>query len=261
MKKRLLGIAFIASNATLLLAQSGVVIQHDGGGPNLAGGVYETNVYGTHPDLVGGVLEIHFVVRNETGTDQQWRITRRKLVGPSSAVWEEQVCWPPLCYTPSGDLYTTPSTSGNPAPTILNNSSTAVTSSGNTLAELKPRISFLDQSNNTYAHYRYYINQGGQYLDSIDLKINFTLGVTQLKQNPGVTLSPNPASDDLNISLVAVENANIKVVDVLGNTVYNETITNGSKNVDVSSFKNGVYFVIVEVPGIKPMNRKLIIRH
>jgi len=61
--------------------------------------------------------------------------------------------------------------------------------------------------------------------------------------------------------LVAVENANIKVVDVLGNTVYNETITNGSKNVDVSSFKNGVYFVIVEVPGIKPMNRKLIIRH
>lgn len=260
MKKLLLGFALITSSAAGLMAQSGVVIQHDGVGPNMAGGAYETTMYATHPDLVagGGTLDIHFTVTNNTGADKQWKITRKKMAVPAS--WSDQVCWPPNCYPASGDLYTTPSTSGNPAPTILNGTSTAVTTSGNVVAELKPRIT-IDQSGYGYAHYRYYINEGGQYIDSVDIKINFTLGVTPLKQNPSLTVSPNPASDDLTISLASVDNANVKVVDVLGNVVLNETISNGSKNVDVSSFKNGVYFVIVEAPGIKAMNRKLIIRH
>jgi hypothetical protein len=258
MKKLLLGIAFITISAAGLMAQSGVVIQHDGVGPNLAGGgFYETTMYATHPDLVagGGTLDIHFIVTNNTGTDQQWKITRKKMAVPST--WIDQICWPPTCFPASGDVYTTPSTTGNPAPIIVNG--THLTSTG-LEAEMKPRIT-LDQSTYGYAHYRYYINQGGQYIDSVDIKINFTLGVSPLKQNPTMTVSPNPASDDLNISLASVDNANVKVVDVLGNVVLNETIINGSKNVDVSSFKNGVYFVIVEAPGIKSMNRKLIIRH
>lgn len=260
MKKLLLGIAFVTVSAAGLLAQSGVVIQHDGTGPNMAGGAYETTMYGTHPDLVagGGTLDIHFTVTNNTGADKQWRITRKKIVAPPT--WSDQICWPPNCYPASGDLYTTPSTAGNPAPTILDGTSTAVVSTGNVVAELKPRIT-IDQANYGYAHYRYYVNEGGQYIDSVDIKINFTLGVSPLKQNPTMSVSPNPASDNLNISLASVENANLKVVDVLGNVVLNETISNGTKNVDVSSFKNGVYFVIVEAQGIKPMNRKLIIRH
>jgi hypothetical protein len=258
MKKLLLGFALITSSAAGLMAQSGVVIQHDGVGANLAGGAFETTMYATHPDVISGVYVVHFVVTNNTGADKQWRITRKKITAPTT--WSDQVCWPPLCYTPTGDLYTTPSTSGNPAPTILNNSSDAQTSSAIVLAELKPQIT-MDVANYGYAHYRYYINEGGQYIDSVDLKINFTLGISPLKQNPAMTVSPNPASDNMYISLASVDNANVKVVDVLGNVVMNETISNGSKNVDVSSFKNGVYFVIVEAPGIKPMNRKLIIRH
>ena len=51
------------------------------------------------------------------------------------------------------------------------------------------------------------------------------------------------------------------IVDALGNVVYNEQIANGTKSIDVSNFKNGVYFVIIDPSDAKPVNRKLIIRH
>lgn len=261
MKKLILGFTLIANCISgLTYAQSGVVIQHDGAGPNLAGGAYETTMYANHPDLVagGGTLDIHFTVTNNTGADHQWRITRKKISVPAS--WSDQVCWPPSCYPASGDLYTTPSTGGNPAPIILDGTSTAQTTSGNVLAEMKPRIT-PDALVNSYAHYRYYIYEGGVYVDSVDIKINYTLGVNQLKQNNALTISPNPADDNVNINIGAMENASVKVVDVLGNVVMTESIANGTKNLDVTGFKNGVYFVIVEANGVKPVNRKLIVRH
>jgi hypothetical protein len=260
MKKIILGIALCTIGTIGLRAQgpSGVVIQLNGSGSNLAGLAHEVTV--SDQDLGGGVLYLHFIVTNNNTTDRQWQITRKKISVPST--WVDQVCWPPTCYFPSSlaDPFTTPNTMGNPAPTILSMTSTAVTSSGNVSAELKPGFD-VDDLNNGFGHYRYYINENGQYIDSVDVKVNFTLGISSLKQNLSMTISPNPASDVLNVSLASLDNANLKVVDVLGNVVLNETISNGSKNVDVSSFKNGVYFVMVETPGIKPMNRKLIIRH
>jgi hypothetical protein len=50
-------------------------------------------------------------------------------------------------------------------------------------------------------------------------------------------------------------------MDVLGNIIYRDIITNGSKLIDVSDFKNGVYFVVIDPVGMKPTNRKLIIKH
>ena len=66
---------------------------------------------------------------------------------------------------------------------------------------------------------------------------------------------------NVKIALDGIDNSSVKIVDVLGNVVYNESINNGTKNIDVSNFKNGVYFVLVEASGIKSFNRKLIIRH
>lgn len=258
MKKIILGIStFLVLAATSFQAQDGISIQYDGTGPDISGGTHSVNLYGSSPELVGGILEVHFIVTNTTGANQQWKITRKKISVPST--WVDQICWPPLCYNASGSVYVTPNTGGNPAPTIVDGTATTTNAE---VAELKPRIT-PDMSAASYAVYRYYITEAvsGNYVDSVDLAINFVLSTPTLKQTPTMSVSPNPASDNVNISLGSLENGIIRVVDVLGNLVYTETISNGQKNIDVSNFKNGVYFVMVEAQGVKTMNRKLIVRH
>ena len=50
-------------------------------------------------------------------------------------------------------------------------------------------------------------------------------------------------------------------VDVLGNVVLNETSFNQTKKIDVSNFRNGIYFVKVESEGSKAITRKVVVRH
>jgi hypothetical protein len=58
-----------------------------------------------------------------------------------------------------------------------------------------------------------------------------------------------------------MEACTIRIVDVLGNEVYNEYITSANKLVNVAEFKTGVYFVLIEPSGSKVINRKLIVKH
>lgn len=257
MKKIILSLtAFATLTLSSVFAQDGIEIRLDGIGADISGGVHTISLYATSPDLAGGVYEVHFDVTNNTGSNQQWRVTRKKMSVP--ATWTDQVCWPPQCYPTSGDVYITPHTAGNPAPIIVDGTATTTNAE---LAELKPRIT-PDPAAASSALYRYYITSlAGVYMDSIDVSINYVLGVTTLKQTPSLTISPNPADENVSIALGGFENSSVKIVDVLGNVVYNESINNGTKSIDVSNFKNGVYFVLVEAPGIKSFNRKLIIRH
>jgi hypothetical protein len=257
MNKLLLSLTAVLTLAfSSVKAQDGIEIRVDGVGADISGGTYSTSLFATSPDLVGGIFQVHFVVTNNTGSDQQWRITRKKLSVP--ATWVDQVCWPPLCYNANGDVYMTPHTGGNPAPVIVDGTDMTTNSE---VAELKPRIT-PDQSGAGYASYRYYITTtSGIYLDSVDLNIGFVLGVNTVKQNPTVAVNPNPASDNVTISLGSIDNATVRIVDVLGNVVYTDAVSNGTTSIDVSGFKNGVYFVMIESPGIKAINRKLIVRH
>ena len=158
------------------------------------------------------------------------------------------MCWPPSCFpTGSGISYITPNTAGNPAPIIVNGSQ--LTTNGET-AELKPRIT-IDQSTATSALYRFYVTTtNGAFLDSIDLSINFTLGIQSIKQAPVITLAPNPATENITVSTGIIDNATVQIMDVLGNIIYRDVITNGSKLIDVSDFKNGVYFVVIDPVGM-----------
>ncbi len=256
MRKFTIGIVLLTVALSFGVKAQGILIQLNGTGAGISGTTHTVNLTPTSPELVGGVLETHFIVTNNTGTDQQWRITRKKMSVP--ATWVDQICWPPLCYNASGDLYVTPNSTGNPAPIITNGTHT--TSTG-LEAEIKPRIT-PDLSAPGSATYRYYITTTtGTYVDSVDLNINFTLAVNAIKPNVSLSVSPNPASDDVTISLGNTESGSISIVDVLGNTILNETISNGQRTIDVSNFKNGVYFVLISTPGLKTTNRKLIIRH
>jgi hypothetical protein len=53
----------------------------------------------------------------------------------------------------------------------------------------------------------------------------------------------------------------MKVVDVLGNVVMTDVITDGTETINIDDFKNGVYFIQVESSETKLMTRKLIVRH
>ena len=247
MKKFILSFsAIITLSLSGVIAQSnGIEIRLDGLGADLSGTEVIIN-------LSTGNYDANMHVTNNTGADEGWKITRRKISVP--ATWTDVLCWGPNCYPASGDLYTTPGA----APIVTNG--TELFSTGE-VADLHMTIT-PDPAVATSALYRYYITSvAGVYLDSIDVSINYVLAVTTLKQPTTLTISPNPADDNVKIALEGIENSSVKIVDVLGNVVYNESINNGTKNIDVSNFKNGVYFVLVEAPGIKSFNRKLIIRH
>jgi predicted lipoprotein len=76
-----------------------------------------------------------------------------------------------------------------------------------------------------------------------------------------LTLTPNPADNYVTVSLGTTGNATMKVVDVLGNVVMTDVITDGTEMINLSDFKNGIYFIQVESSETKLMTRKLIVRH
>jgi hypothetical protein len=256
------------------VSQSGIDIRYDSdgsgisgpmppSGANLAGGTHSIGLYPGSPELVGGLYEPHFIVRNTNNVNKQYKIIRKALNVPAS--WQDQLCWPPTCYTADQDtnisveVFSTTHTGSSPAPVIKAGTDTTT---DNFVAELKPRIT-PDQGVAGYALYRYYFYdvQVGGYADSVDLSIGFVLGVNQVKPATTFSVGPNPANEFTNVTLGYNDNATAKIVDALGNIVRTETIYNGSKSIDVSDLKNGVYFIMIESPGNKPQNRKLIVRH
>jgi len=266
MKKNILYLLAFLIAPLAAISQSGIDIRYDSdgasgpnppSGPNIAGGVHSISLFPSSADLVGGIYEVHFNITNNTGADKQWQVVRKKINVPST--WVDQVCWPPLCYNTSGDVYTTPNSISYPAPIVVDGTNT--TTEG-LVTELKPRIT-PDQNNAGYALYRYYIRdvESGVNIDSVDVSIGFVLGVNQVKPATTFSVSPNPANEFTNVTLGYEDNATAKIVDALGNIVRTETIYNGSKSIDVSDLKNGVYFIMIESPGNKPQNRKLIVRH
>jgi hypothetical protein len=111
------------------------------------------------------------------------------------------------------------------------------------------------------AHYRYYVSEDGStYQDSVDVIADFTASIKQVKEEVTVSVQPNPASDYAMIALNNADNGTMRIVDVLGNVVSKETIT-GTKKIDLSNFRNGVYFITIETSNGKTINRKLIVKH
>lgn len=258
-----LGIALATSS--LVAQNNGLDVRYDpdgatgplpSSGPNLCGGTYNVSLFPGSADLSGSIYEPHFEVTNTGASNVQLKIVRKEVNVPTS--WVDQICWPPLCYNASGTIYSTPNSGSNPAPIIVAGTSTTTDALD---AELKPRIT-PDQSSAGYALYRYYFHDvvADAVVDSIDLSIGFVLGLATQKTLPSITISPNPADEYATITLNTDHFSSVKVVDALGKTVLNETFSNGTKTINVSEFKNGVYIILVESEG-KTLNRKLIVRH
>ena len=79
-----------------------------------------------------------------------------------------------------------------------------------------------------------------------------TIGIeSAVMLNAAVTVYPNPAKDNVTIAFSALtENAQLKIVNVLGQTVFNEIIIASPgkkvKQINTSNFTKGIYTVVVE---------------
>jgi hypothetical protein len=93
----------------------------------------------------------------------------------------------------------------------------------------------------------------------VDIDFEYTLGVPEAEPVT-VAIVPNPASEYIQVTLSGVQNAKMRMVDVLGNLVIQESISSSEK-IDISSFKSGVYIISFDISGMNSIVRKVIIKH
>lgn len=77
---------------------------------------------------------------------------------------------------------------------------------------------------------------------------NPSVGVDEIALSSIATVYPNPANSIINI--VAKENTNITIVNLLGATVATQNLQTGSNTVNVSNLTNGVYFIQTANSGV-----------
>lgn len=238
MKKILLSLVTITS---LSFAFAQVDISVEGGANNVSGTTQEFFITPPTSDL----HMLDFMFTNNTGSDTNIYITRRIVNQPAG--WEEYMCWGldgqlGLCYAPSSMEYF---------------NSTAVNFADGETGRL---TTYMNSLGNGTATYRYYVSYDGQnYVDSVDLLVNGTLNTIEIAPELSVGVQPNPATDNITVTANGVSTAQVQIVDVLGNVILNSTV-NGSKAIDVSEYRNGIYFVTVSANGTR-VSRKVIVRH
>ena len=249
MKKTLLSALAILGLSLGATAQ--IEIYVDGGATDYAGGgVFAYHATGDSDQL----HEIH--MENHSGSSQDMIVSRR-LVGTHPASWTDYLCWGHqtdqfggLCIDAVSmdmELYTMP---GSGAVTLADGEYGFVSS------HITP--SFNDPGTYTF---RYYVGTDqNPYMDSVDFEVTLTpLTIEEKAPELSIGVKPNPATDYMVVTANGVESANVRVIDVLGNVVHKSTVS-GSKNIDVSEYRNGIYFVMIESKGTK-VSRKVFIRH
>lgn len=209
-----------------------------------------TDISGTeHVEIVTSAVEdellVDFIVTNNTGATQNLSITRSHVNLVSG--WSDYFCW---------------GLSGQAGMCYAVQAAAVWTCSAETVGDGEQGTlqAYINAPNSGTSTIRYYINDGSTYLDSVDLVISSTASI-QENVSLSLNVSPNPANNVVNINMTGVNKADVKIVDVLGNIVFNEIVAETTKKVDVSRFRNGIYFITVDAEGIKPTTRKLIIRH
>jgi len=227
-------------------------ILRDGVGPDVSGTTIQIALNPSTPSP----YSIHLHVRNTSGSDQKWKIKRIATNIPSG--WSDDFCWPPLCYSVSGEEYTSPD---NPAliPTIINGTSLT---SENVIADLKPLIT-ASQSGSSSATYHYFIiDTLDNPIDSVSLEFTYTLNTSEKLNNFNVSVYPTLAGDQITIDAKnQYEAYDIKLVNLAGQIIQQTTMTNPSHTLFVSELKNGIYFITIENNDGQFLRKKIIIQH
>ena len=194
-----------------------------------------------------GLVSVYFDLTNSI-TQRDVLITRKIISVPTG--WSDLICWGAGCYDPLGaEVFTTPL----PATT---------TETDGTTYELKPQINPNDVVGT--GHYRYYVvdvSDNNNRVDSVDLVFNFGIAnVNDISESVSFSVSTNPASNNVFINVDSSLEMNFQIVDVLGNVVQQDVINN-TKKVNVSNYRNGLYFITLSSKDRSFVTRKMIVKH
>jgi len=245
MKKTLLSLLLVSGLITTANAQFEFYVHGDQSQTNYAGSTYQIHALSdadqyTKVDIV-----------NKTGVSDTYVVGRRRLT-PTASWWVDFMCWG----GGAGGGLCIDSTIMDQDYFQMQNGAVAL--APDSMGLLESHIDPNYNSPGTYT-YRYYVGTTQDYyMDSMDIEVTLTpLSVPETKLTVGI--QPNPASDYIHVQIDGYESAGVQIVDVLGNSVMNTTLS-GATKIDVAEFRNGIYFVTVTAEGTR-ISRKVIVRH
>lgn len=112
---------------------------------------------------------------------------------------------------------------------------------------------------------RYIVYVNDVVVDSVDYIINTgSLSTPAISKQEEISLSvyPNPVSSWMTVSTQGLNSGfDVKITDVLGKVVFNESVSGATKKLDVSDYKNGVYLVTISEKGLAVQTRRIVIKH
>ena len=114
-------------------------------------------------------------------------------------------------------------------------------------------------------HDYYVLDENDNKLDSIRIKFftenaNCELGVNKLFYFDEIKLFPNPAKSSINISTPTQSSGQFRIINLLGEEVYNAAFFGSSSTIDLTGFQNGIYLVQSLDSSNKPIaTQKLIV--
>lgn len=243
MKRTVVALLAVIGMSTISFGQI-VTIEINGSG----------DISGTQYDVVSGGGEVHRTARvtNLTSDTMQLRVTRDRIATFPS--WEDRICWgvegDPFgaCYSFKVDNpWTTPVTDT----VILDTNQTG-------LLDI-----YIDPIDPDYgcAVYRYRIMHWGVAVDSVDIGVCKTAQVDEPMNTINISAFPNPANQSLTIDLSGSSYTTVNIFNLLGHQVMAETEMADKTIIDVSTFKNGFYFIRATSPSSGQIIKKVVIKH
>ena len=231
---------------SFLFAQTTINLQDSE--ENISGGSYEFTASNSN------AVDVPLEIKNMGSSDADWRITRLRINVPAG--WSDLICWGHSTDAFGGTCFSSSQMLGNPWTTPVSSNFTV---SPNEYGKLKVTIN-PEEGATGLGHYRYYVsNDGVNFIDCVDIKFDYSLSVQEVEPIQ-VSIVPNPASDFIQINLSGAVTAQMKMVDVLGSEVLNQTVMS-TATFDISNFRNGVYIMTFNAPGSKSIVRKVIVKH
>jgi hypothetical protein len=102
---------------------------------------------------------------------------------------------------------------------------------------------------------------GGQfYIDDVQLVYNVT-GIEDVVSQQSFSVYPNPVNASLTIDAKQVKNATLSLYDNTGKMVYSQQVDQENNTIDLSSYKEGFYLLMLRDENNKTSFQKIMIQH
>jgi hypothetical protein len=72
------------------------------------------------------------------------------------------------------------------------------------------------------------------------------IGFSEFSGDENIQIYPNPAQDEISVSSTFITNSKLEILNSLGQIIYSGNLSTNTKTIDVSSFSEGVYFLVLK---------------